>query len=579
MIRIFEDKKMKLSGITSLYLSFHYDDEDMQTQIENMVKSCGTYFHHEKSNLWEVPITTLAYLLDNLYYFDDIDLIVNDSEESENQRHISLVYKTNPYQYQKEGIEYGLNHDKWLLLDMPGLGKTLQMIYLAEELKAQDKIEHCLIVCGIASLRDNWRKEILKHSNESCVIIGERITKTGSRVWESVKKRAIQLQNKIDEFFVIINVESLRYEEIIEAYKNSTNKFGLIVLDEAHKCKGWRSQQGVNLLELQAPKQVAMTGTLLLNRPLDAFMPLAWIGVEKKSRMSGKTGISKFKDTFCVYADEIRKERVVGYKNLEVLKDEIDSCSLRRTKDLLDLPEKTIIDEYLTMEPAQQKLYDEIKLSVKDDFNKMWAKADCDKIKLNTNNLLALTTRLQQVTSCPGVLTSQDITSCKLERVVDLVDEITSNGNKVVVLSRFKEPINQLKTLLADFKPLVGTGDGKDYAISKNIDTFQEDDEHKVFLGTIAKMGTGFTLTKASYMIFIDLPWEPGSYDQACDRIHRIGADKKKPVFIYNLLCKDTIDEATQKAITLKKAFSDYMIDDDLSPDVVNLIADYLCDL
>lgn len=577
MIYIFEDKRMKLSGLKSLYLSFHYDDKDMNSQIENMVKSCGTYFYHETNHLWEVPITLLAYLLDNLFYFDDIDLIVQDEEVQENQRHAILSYKTNPYPYQKEGIEFGLNNNKWLLLDMPGLGKTLQMIYLAEELKAQDKIEHCLIVCGIASLRDNWRKEIQRHSKESCVIIGERITRTGSRTWESISKRAEQLRNKIDEFFVIINVESLRSEEIIKAYNESVNKFGLIVLDEAHKCKGWRSQQGVNLLELQAPNQVAMTGTLLLNRPLDAFMPLAWIGVEKKSKRKGTTGISKFKDTFCVYENEERREHVIGYKNLDVLKDEIDSCSLRRTKDLLDLPEKTIIDEVLTMESSQQKLYDEIRLSVKDEFNKMWAKADCDKIKLNTNNLLALTTRLRQATSCPSVLTSQDIISCKIERACDLIDEITSNGNKVVILSCFKEPIRKLQELLVEYKPLIGTGDMKDFEVSKNIDVFQNDEEHKVFLGTISKMGTGFTLTKASYMIFIDLPWEPASYEQACDRIHRIGS--KKPVFIYNLLCKNTIDEVTQKAITLKQAFSDYMIDDDKSPEILNLLSDYLCDL
>lgn len=573
MIRIFEDKAKKLSGLKSLYLSFDYNE-----QIINMVKASGTYFFHNDNHLWEVPITSLAYLLDELCYFDDIDLIVDDEEVStEQKRHITLNYKSSPYQYQLEGIEYGLNHDKWLLLDMPGLGKTLQMIYLAEELKAQDKIEHCLIICGIASLRDNWRKEIQKHSNESCVIIGERFTRTGSRVWESMPKRAEQIKNKIDEFFVIINVESLRHENIIEAFKQSENKFDLMLFDEVHKAKGWKSQQGINLLELQAPKQVAMTGTLLLNRPLDAFMPLVWLGVEKKSKRKGTTGISRFKDTFCVYDDEEKKERVIGYKNLDVLKDEIDSCSLRRTKDLLDLPEKTIIEEVLTMETSQQKLYDEIKLSVKDDFQKMWAKADCDKIKLNTNNLLALTVRLRQATSCPSVLTSQNINPCKIERACDLTEEIVSNGNKVVILSSFKEPVYKLQELLAEYNPLIGTGDMKDLDVSNNIDTFQNDEEHKVFIGTISKMGTGFTLTKASYMIFIDLPWEPASYEQACDRIHRIGS--KKPVFIYNLMCKNTIDEVTQKAITLKQAISDYMIDDVKSPEILNLLANYLSDL
>ena len=564
MIRIFEDKANKLSGLKSLYLFFDYN-----VDVVNIIKSSETYFFHANNHLWEVPITSLSYLLDNLCYIDDIDLIVEDEDDDSTQRHITLNYKTQPYQYQLEGIEYGLNHKKWLLLDMPGLGKTLQMIYLAEELKAQDNIEHCLIICGIASLRDNWRKEIQKHSNESCVIIGERINRNGNRVWKTISERAEQLRNKIDEFFVIINIESLRDEKILDAILEGPNNFEIMLFDECHKAKGWSSIQGKNLLELQSDNQVAMTGTLLLNKPLDAYVPLAWIGVEKKR------GVTKFKNTYCVFDDRI-KGRIIGYKNLDILKDEIDSCSLRRTKDLLDLPEKNFIEEILTMDPSQDKFYNVIKDSVIEEYRQE-AKDECDKINLNTRNLLALTTRLRQATTCPSVLTSQDITSCKIERACDLVEEIVSNGNKVVIMSTFKEPVYRLEELLKDYKPLIGTGDMKDIDVSNNIDKFQNDDEHKVFIGTISKMGTGFTLTKASYMIFIDLPWTQALFEQACDRIHRIGS--KNSVFIYSLICRDTIDEITLQAINTKKAISDYIIDDKMDDSVMMILQKYLYDL
>ena len=564
MIRIVEGKAKKLSGLKSLYLFFDYKQE-----IVNIIKSSETYYFHVDSHLWEVPITSLSYLLDNLVYFDDIDLIVEEEAEEDNLRHITLNYKTNPYEYQKAGIEYGLNHNKWLLLDMPGLGKTLQMIYLAEELKAQDKIEHCLIICGIASLRDNWRKEIQKHSNESCVIIGERINKKGNRVWETINKRAEQLLQPINEFFVIINVESLRNDKILNAINKGPNKYGLMLFDECHKAKGWNSQQGSNLLELSADKQVAMTGTLLLNKPLDAYVPLAWIGIEKKR------GVTRFKNTYCIF-DDSTKGRIIGYKNLDILKNEIDSCSLRRTKDLLDLPEKNFIDEFLTMEDSQDKFYESVKNSVKEEYKQL-AKENCDKINLNTSNLLALTTRLRQATTCPSVLTSQDITSCKIDRACDLVEEIVSNGNKVVIMSTFKEPVYKLQKLLEEYNPLIGTGDMKDLDVSNNIDKFQNDDKYKVFIGTISKMGTGFTLTSASYMVFIDLPWTYALFEQACDRIHRIGS--KKPVFIYSLLCKDTIDEVTAQAINTKKAISDYVIDDKKDETIMNILQKYLQDL
>ena len=520
----------------------------------------------------ELNNNEIVNFIDELLDANEYIILINKNNKSRKVSHKFLSeknWKSSPYEYQKEGIEYGLNHDKWLLLDMPGLGKTLQMIYLAEELKAQDKIEHCLIICGIASLSDNWRKEIQKHSNESCVIIGERINKNGNRVWETINKRAEQLLQPINEFFVIINVESLRNEKILNAINKGPNKYSLMLFDECHKAKGWNSQQGSNLLELSADKQVAMTGTLLLNKPLDAYVPLAWIGVEKKR------GVTKFKNTYCVF-DVSTKGRIIGYKNLDILKDEIDSCSLRRTKDLLDLPEKNFVEEFLTMEDAQDKFYENIKNSVKEEYKQL-AKDDCDKIKLNTTNLLALTTRLRQATTCPSVLTSQDITSCKIDRACDLVEEIVSNGNKVVIMSTFKEPVYKLQKLLESYNPLIGTGDMKDIDVSNNIDKFQSDDKYKVFIGTISKMGTGFTLTSASYMVFIDLPWTYALFEQACDRIHRIGS--KKPVFIYSLICKDTIDEVTLQAIDTKKAFSDYVIDDKKDDTIMNILQKYLQDL
>lgn len=570
MIYIYEDNKRKLSGLKSLFLVFDYNQD-----VVNIIKSSETYYFHADNHTWEVPITSLAYLIDNLCYIDSIDLVVDDRDETDCIRHGKLKYKTNPYQYQLQGIEYGLNHDKFLLLDAPGLGKTLQMIYLGEELESQEGIEHVLIICGIASLRTNWMKEIAKHSYKNAMIVGARTNRNNNLVWDTITKRAEQLSNPINEFFVIINIESIRDDRIVHAINSGPNKFGLIVVDEVHKCKGTTAHQSLNLLELKAKHQVAMTGTLLLNSPLDAFIPLVWIGVERGSKIKGKTGITKFKNTYCVFDDRI-KGRIIGYKNLDILKDEIDSCSLRRTKDLLDLPPKNYIEEELVMDSTQDKFYNDIKESVKAEVKQLAIDA-CDKVKLNTSNYLALIIRLQQASTCPWVLTSQSIPSCKVDRACDLVEEIVSNGNKVVIITNFKETVYQVQEALREYKPLIGTGDVKDSEFSKNVDMFQDDDEHKVFIGTIAKMGTGFTLTRASYMIFIDLPWNDGIFQQACDRIHRIGS--KEPVFIYSLHCRDTVDELTVDACQEKRAMSEYVVDDNQDVNVMKKIEKYLLDL
>lgn len=566
MIRIEERPSGKVSGNSSLFVSFPFDQ-----RMVNCVRSLDVKVWHRETKEWEVPLLSLSRLIDLLTYYDDISFKPMDVPEAKPGIKPSLRYRTKPYRYQMEGIEYGLNHDKWMLLDAPGLGKSLQMICLAEELKAKYGIKHCLIVCGIASLRANWRKEIAKHSNLDCRVVGERIGARGGRHWASMPERAEELRNPIGEFFVIVNIESLRDGAVVDAIVSGANKWGLVVFDEAHKAKGWSSQQGKGLLRIDAPRKVAMTGTLLVKNPVDAYVPLAWIGKEPLR------GVTRFKNTYCVFDDRI-KGRIVGFKNLDLLKDEIDSCSLRRTKDLLDLPPMTFIDETVEMGQAQSSFYDDIKRSVASDYAAVRAREKADKAHISTASMLSLIVRLRQATTCPSALTSDSsISSAKLERAEELVREIAGNGEKAVVFSTFKEPIYRLAEALSDLRPFVGTGDMGDQDVSDAIDAFQGDPGGKVFLGTVDKMGTGVTLTAASYAVFIDQPWSYSLYEQACDRIHRIGSGK--PCFVYNLSCEGTIDEAVAKAIERKRAMSDYVVDGRKDDDTLSVLSEYVADL
>lgn len=161
------------------------------------------------------------------------------------------------------------------------------------------------------------------------------------------------------------------------------------------------------------------------------------------------------------------------------------------------------------MDTTQQKFYENIMNGILDEV---------DKVKINATNLLGLITRLRQATSSPSVLSTSNIVPTKLERAVDLVEEIVSNGEKVVIFSYFKEPLYILQERLKQYKPLLGTGDLDDKEVSDNIDKFQSDPEYKVFLGTVQKMGTGVTLTAASYEIHIDTAWTYAEFEQTCDR-------------------------------------------------------------
>ncbi len=556
MITIIEDTPKKISGLTSLFLTCPYNES-----ITSLIKSLDLAVWHKKDKVWELPVNTLSYLLDNLAYIDDITLKLKPVENTEEVDDLKVNYKIKPFKHQEEAIKYGLAHDRWLLLDSPGLGKTASIIHLAEELKEQRGLEHCLIICGIATLRANWEKEIKLHSNLSYITIGKRINKNGNEVWNTIPERAEQLKNKIDEFFVILNIESIRDDKIVEAILNSDNKFDMIAFDECHKANGTSSIQSKNLLKLDTAKyRIGMTGTLITNSPLSAFIPLKWIGVDHST-------LTNYKALYCQFGGFGGYE-VIGYKNLEILMQEISDSSLRRTKDLMSLPPKNIIDEYVEMSPEHKKFYESVKKGVKEE---------CDKIELNTNNLLALTTRLRQATSCPSVLTSADVISSKLERCKDLTEDIVSQGDKVVIMTQFKESVYQLKEMLSDLNPLIGTGDMKDQEVSKNIDLFQNDNEHKVIICTQAKMGTGITLNRARYLIMLDEPYTDALYTQCTDRIHRI--NNTEAVFIYNLICANTYDEVVSHIVSRKRALSNYMIDNKEDDDTIDIIRNYISNL
>lgn len=560
MIYISEQRPpYKLPGESSFFIQFDYKKEYVDT-MHNLPSAV----YHKKLKCWEIPTTSLSRAIDLFSNYDDLDLkFCENKEEKKDIEYPLQEYKTIPYKYQREGIEYGLNHDKWLLLDAPGLGKTLQMIYLAQELKERENIEHCLIICGINTLKFNWKNEIEKHSDLSCKILGERTTKTGKYKIGSVSDRVEDLKNPIEEFFVITNIETLRDKNIItELTKGKVNKFDMIVADELHKMKSPNSQQGKNFLKLKAKYKIGLTGTLLMNNPLDAYIPLRWIEEDNST-------YSNFKYYFCRFTGPFNNI-LIGFQHMDILKEELSKCSLRRNKDLLDLPEKNIINEYVEMEPKQEKFYADITNGIKDEV---------DKVELNTSTLLSMITRLRQATADPSILSTEDIPSAKIDRTVDLTKEIleSDENEKVVIFSNFKHPLECIAEELKMYNPLICTGDFNDSDIAHKVDQFQNDDTHRIICATISKMGTGITLTRASYEIFMDSAWTAATNKQAEDRIHRIGSNK--PVFIYYLWTKDTIDERVKEIVEDKEAISDFVVDNKINNKIMSSLKKYIIDL
>lgn len=542
MIDINVAEAKKCNGEWSMYVTFPYNDK-----IVDVVRSFPSRSWDKDKKEWELPFKCFKSFIDALPE-QDFDIHGNwkaFEEKKKVEMPAGFQFKTNPFQHQVDGFEYGLNNDRWLLGDEQGLGKTKQVIDIAVAKKLIKGYKHCLIVCGVNGLKWNWLNEIHTHSNEDGWILGQRF-KAGKLTIGSVADRVEDLQNinKINPYFLITNVETLRNEVVVKELqklcKNGT--IGIVAIDEIHKCKNPSSQQGKGILKVQPECRIAMTGTPLMNNPFDLFIILKWLGYEKHPFYA-------FKKHYGVFGGYGGYE-VTGYRYLDELQAQLDEIMLRRLKvDVLDLPEKTHITEYVEMTPKQKQIYDEVTAEIK---------MNIDQIKM-ANNPLAELIRMRQATGYTGILSSTIKESAKLDRMEELVEEAVENGKKVVIFSNWTQMTSAICDRLRN-KYGIGliTGETPDSNRQTVVQMFQEG-KLDVMIGTIGAMGTGLTLTAGTVEIFMDEPWNRANKEQAEDRCHRVGT--KENVTIYTLVCKDTIDERINELVEKKGKMADALVD------------------
>lgn len=538
MINITIKEAKKVNGYLSAFISFPYDAE-----LVGIMRAQSNRFWHAATKEWEIPANKLLQVINSI---KDKEITITGDYKALAPKEVKIPkgfnFKTKPFDHQIEGFEFGLKHDRFLLGDEQGLGKTKQVIDIAVAKKLTKGYKHCLIICGVNGLKWNWQAEIGIHSNESSWILGTRYNSKGKTIIGSNKDKLADLNNLPDSYFLITNVESLRDEDICNKIKElcDDGTIGMVAIDEIHKCKNPASQQGKAILKILPETRIAMTGTPLMNTPLDLYIVLKWLGFEKHS-------FYQFKKHYCVMGGYGGYE-VVGYKNLGELQENLDSLMLRRLKkDVLDLPDKIHTIEYVEMSKAQATIYNEVKAEIKEQI---------DKIKVS-NNPLAQLIRLRQATGFTGILSSQIKESAKLDRLEEIVEELVANDEKCIIFSNWTDMTAPTFERLKRFNPAIITGETKDRVAEQ--DKFMNDDSCKCIIGTIGAMGTGLTLTAASTVIFLDSPWNRANKEQAEDRAHRIGT--KSNLNIITLVCKDTIDERIEELIYKKGVMADALVD------------------
>lgn len=523
-------------------VSFRYNPETVEK-----IKRLAYRRYLPEDRAWEIPASELVHLVD-IMGVENINIdsrylegiikkeagVAAKTSEGVKERLkgikpiIAYPFKTKPFPHQIEAFNVGNKCTDLLLADDQGLGKTKESIDIAVSRK--EEIGKCLIVCGVNSVKYNWSEEIKIHSDESSIVIDGK----------TVDKRLSQIRKWIygNDYFGIINIESLRNEKIMDLiYDSCKNEIiGAVIVDEIHKAKNGMCSQGRSVRNLNCKVRIGLSGTPM-NKAEDLWNILTWLRVEKRSFYS-------FRNRYCIMGG-YGGYKVVGHKNLDELNEELNKVMLRRKKEeVLDLPPKLYKTEFIELTRKQQLLYKEIKQGIVENLESI----------MEIPNPLSCTVRLRQLT---GGLFGDD--NPKLDRIKDILEEITESGHKALIFSQWEKVTEVYRNALKEYNPAYIVGDVEVEDRQKEVYRFQNDPECKVAIGTIGAMGTGFTMNKASYVFFVDKKYWEAENRQAEDRAHRIGVDHT--VNIISLVAKNTIDEGIEELLRENKELFDRVIE------------------
>lgn len=406
-----------------------------------------------------------------------------------------------PYNFQKLGINWLMNKQRGILADEMGTGKSLQSIIAAIELG----VKKILIICP-NTLKLNWKKEIEALEPGASITIYEKNCNLNAK-------------------WIIIN-----YDRIFKIEKDLKKlKAELLIGDEAHYVKsGTKAKRSACFKKIATtvPRVWLLTGTPIANRPIDFFQLLKIVKHElgQSKEIYGKKYCGGEQTQWgCDYN---------GASNLKDLHFRTQDVILRRTKkQVLDLPEKQLVPIYLQLnnikeyfraaEVKFQEIYDNIDNVDSEHYGKDLG-SGASFVEMSAFRMFVALEKIKDGT------------------LINLIEDIIESGEKVVVFTNFTVVINAIMEKFGkDCVILDGRVSLEDR--QKNIEAFQQG--APMICACNYKVGSvGTTLTKASYAIMNDLPWDPATLKQAEDRIHRIGQEKKTTV--YFPLYQETIDEA-----------------------------------
>ena len=454
--------------------------------------------------------------------------------------------RVEPYEYQSEGINFGLENKRIIIGDEPGLGKTLQSIGIVDTANAYP----CLVICP-SSLKINWQREFEKFTDKSAIVLENNVRTTwGYLLTMSVHQVAIVNYESLRKYFVWDikgDGKQFRLKDVV--FNPQIQAFKSIIIDESHRVKDPSAQQTIFTKGLSVGKEwcILLSGTPVVNRPEDLIAQLSIM-----NRLSEFGGRAKFVADYCT--DPKDKNATPAVPLSELSKQLYSTCMIRREKAkvLPQLPDKTRVDLYVEINNAN-----EYNLAAADLASYLQEYTECTDWEIRRKMRMEALVKFMTLRSLA--------TKGKIAQAVDFIRTFLDSGKKLIVFCSLHEIVDELQKNF----PHAVTVTGRDSAVNKqaSVDAFQNNPDVTLIICSIKAAGVGLTLTASSDVAFVELAWTYADCCQCEDRAHRIG--QKDNVTCYYLLGRGTIDHTIYSLIHHKKTIANEIMnsDDDIPTD------------
>ena len=536
-------------------------DRYHQQVVDKLKSSVSIRWWDKQTGAWLIPATNRCKAeLDQLTYYvrhfepvqwgtvaqsqteEDVAFQIPEMPELDGDHGL----KIQPYPYQLQGIARGLQLKRFINGDDMGLGKSLESIATINKADAFP----CLVICPNV-VKINWQREWHKFTDKKAMVLTDSVRDSWPFFW----------QTGMNQVF-IVNYESLRkyfVRRITKAEKwtlkdvefhNTIKLFKSVIIDESHKVKSTATQQTKFCKGIASGKEyiILLTGTPVVNKPKDL---VAQLGI--MDRMIDMGGWKGFILRYCSGPNQASNLKELNYKLWQ-------HCFFRREKSkvLTQLPDK--VRQIVTCEITNRKEYMDAERDLI-DYLKRYKEADDEKIQKSLKG---------EVMVRIGIL--KDITARgKLKEVIDFVKDFRENGKKIILFCNLHEIVDRL--IVAFPSAVCVTGRQNMQEKQASVDAFQKNPKTDVIICSIKAASAGITLTAASDVAFIELPWTYADCDQAESRAHRIG--QKDSVNCYYVLGRRTIDQKLYRIIEAKKHISNAVLgaEDNIQTNIVDMMA------